>query len=198
MKGRKPVPNKLAEVHGYPSRVSRKDREEKAAMEPTSSEMIPAEYFTATQLEIWQEAIAHAPPGILRRIDGWALRAWVVACDLHRQATIAQARTPLLFVPRIAPAVTKKDKDGKEIEIKAEMTGYPQQSPYLAIINRQAIIMLRAAEQMGFTPTSRPRLFASTGPIVPPAKPGPKPKTERSSLSLDDYLANAPPRPNLH
>src|SRR4051794_32040209 len=37
-------------------------------------------------------------------------------------------------------------------------TGYPIQSPYLAIANRQAEIMMRVASEFGFTPASRSRI----------------------------------------
>jgi P27 family predicted phage terminase small subunit len=38
-------------------------------------------------------------------------------------------------------------------------TGYPVQSPYVAIANRQAEIMMRIASEFGFTPASRGRLW---------------------------------------
>jgi P27 family predicted phage terminase small subunit len=37
-------------------------------------------------------------------------------------------------------------------------TGYPMQSPYIAIANRQAEIMMRIASEFGFTPASRSRI----------------------------------------
>ena len=37
-------------------------------------------------------------------------------------------------------------------------TGFPMQSPYLAIANRQAEIMLRISSEFGFTPASRSRI----------------------------------------
>jgi P27 family predicted phage terminase small subunit len=37
-------------------------------------------------------------------------------------------------------------------------SGYPIQSPYLAIANRQAEIMMRIASEFGFTPASRSRI----------------------------------------
>ena len=37
-------------------------------------------------------------------------------------------------------------------------TGFPIQSPYLAIANRQAEIMMRIASEFGFTPASRSRI----------------------------------------
>jgi phage terminase small subunit len=41
---------------------------------------------------------------------------------------------------------------------KAPNTGLPIQSPYLPIVNKQAAIMLKAAEQLGFTPVARSRI----------------------------------------
>jgi phage terminase small subunit len=37
-------------------------------------------------------------------------------------------------------------------------SGYPVQSPYLAMANRQAEIMMRIASEFGFTPASRSRI----------------------------------------
>jgi P27 family predicted phage terminase small subunit len=45
-------------------------------------------------------------------------------------------------------------------------TGYPVQSPYIAIANRQAEIMMRIASEFGFTPASRSRISAP-GPAEP-------------------------------
>ena len=39
-------------------------------------------------------------------------------------------------------------------------TGYPIQSPYVSIANRQAEIMMRIASEFGFTPASRSRISA--------------------------------------
>ena len=38
--------------------------------------------------------------------------------------------------------------------------GYPSQSPYLAVVNRQADTMMRIASEFGFTPASRSRIFS--------------------------------------
>jgi P27 family predicted phage terminase small subunit len=38
--------------------------------------------------------------------------------------------------------------------------GFPIQSPYLSIANRQAEIMMRIASEFGFTPASRSRIAA--------------------------------------
>jgi P27 family predicted phage terminase small subunit len=57
--------------------------------------------------------------------------------------------------------------------------GFPIQSPYLSIANRQAEFMMRIASEFGFTPASR-------GQIATPAKNGP---------SLFDLMDNPPDQP---
>jgi P27 family predicted phage terminase small subunit len=41
-------------------------------------------------------------------------------------------------------------------------SGYPMQSPYVAVANRQAEIMMRIASEFGFTPASRSRISTSS------------------------------------
>jgi hypothetical protein len=59
----------------------------------------------------------------------------VVAEDLHREAAEKIARYGLLT--------------------KSPNAGLPLQSPYLAILNKQAQITLKAAAELGFSPSSR-------------------------------------------
>jgi phage terminase small subunit len=40
----------------------------------------------------------------------------------------------------------------------------PIQNPYLPIVNRQMLLMLRAASELGFTPCSRARIDAASPP----------------------------------
>jgi P27 family predicted phage terminase small subunit len=60
-------------------------------------------------------------------------------------------------------------------------TGYPMQSPYLGLANRQAELMMRIASEFGFTPASRSRIS------VPP--PDQLPLLE---LTEDEYDEEAP------
>jgi P27 family predicted phage terminase small subunit len=46
-------------------------------------------------------------------------------------------------------------------------TGYPIQSPYVSIANRQAEIMMRIASEFGFTPASRCRISAPPSDQLP-------------------------------
>jgi phage terminase small subunit len=45
--------------------------------------------------------------------------------------------------------------------------GYPLQSPYISIVNRQAEIMMRLASELGFTPASRSRITVSVERDLP-------------------------------
>ena len=47
----------------------------------------------------------------------------------------------------------------KHSSVMKSPSGYPVQSPYVAIANRQAEIMMRIASEFGFTPASRGRLW---------------------------------------
>jgi P27 family predicted phage terminase small subunit len=95
-------------------------------------------WMSPSQREGWNFAIEHAPPGLLKQLDRSVLTAWVIAEDTHRQAAQRVAATGLL--------------------VKTPNTGEPIQSPYLAIQNKQALIMMKAAAEMGFTPSSRSQI----------------------------------------
>ena len=62
-------------------------------------------------------------------------------------------------VPRFTVVATEATE---EIQTDGTMvkspTGYPVQSPYVAIANRQAEIMMGIASEFGFTPASRGRI----------------------------------------
>jgi P27 family predicted phage terminase small subunit len=60
-------------------------------------------------------------------------------------------------------------------------TGYPMQSPYLAIANRQAELMMRIASEFGFTPASRSRISAPPPDQLP-----------LLDLTADDYEEEEP------
>lgn len=135
MRGRKPVPTVLADLHGRPTKTKAPPNEPKAV---TGDLAEAPDWMSVDQRAGWQYAITHAPPGLLKRIDRGALTVWIAAEDLHRRALVAQATMPLL--------------------VKAPVSGVAMQSPYLPIINRQGQIMLKAASELGFSPVSRPRV----------------------------------------
>jgi P27 family predicted phage terminase small subunit len=165
MKGRPPKPTALHKLHGTYER-SRHDRR---AGEPKPEGDLdrPPKGLTPSQRAAWRYAIAHAPRGLLKRIDRGVLLVWIEAECRHRQA-----------MKEIA-------KDGLVI-YSAE--GEPHLSPYNAILNATARTLLRAAAELGFSPVSRPRIRISAEPppddpadpwamlrLVPGCKPGPAP-----------------------
>lgn len=139
MKGRKPKPTHLKLVAGNPGKRPINKNEPK----PVGDLFDAPEWLTESQREGWAYAIANSPRGLLKKLDRSALTVWVVAEDLHRQATIAVGKFGLI--------TKSKDK------------GEPMQNPYLPIINRQAQIMLKAASEIGFSPSSRSRVQIEPG-----------------------------------
>jgi P27 family predicted phage terminase small subunit len=167
MRGRKPIPTQLRILHGNPSDKPLPRHEPK----PPGDLHEPPEWMSDDQKASWRYALSNAPPGMLRRIDRGALAVWTVAEDLHRQAVIRQNRIGLLVE---APG------------------GSAIQSPYLPVINRQALIMLKAASELGFSPVSRPRIFGGQPGEVPRGPVAREPKG--ATVSLEEYLARPPPK----
>lgn len=97
----------------------------------------PPDWLHEEQKDGWRYAMKHAPPGLLRNLDRSVMVAWVCAEHTHRKAAEQVAKLGSLL----------KSKEGA-----------PYQNPYLAIMNKQAVIMMRAAAELGFTPSSRSRV----------------------------------------
>ena len=110
--------------------------------------------------------------GILRHIDTSVLRAWAIAHDTHIRATAAVTSEELLISPSPDPAYP----------------GPRVPNPAISVLNRQAAILTRCAEQLGFSPTSRPRLSAG---------PASTPRDGKPVMSIDEYVRSAPPISHL-
>lgn len=134
MAGRKPKPTALKLIQG----TERPGRVNKLEPIPQGNLDDAPEWMTKSQKDGWTFAIRSSPKGLLKQLDKSALSVWVVSEDLHRQASEKLAQFGLLT--------------------KAPNTGLPIQSPYLPIVNKQAAIMLKAASELGFTPSSRTRI----------------------------------------
>ena len=134
MRGRKPVPTQLKVVRGNPGKRALNKNEP----QPAGDLSDPPDWMSESQKAGWVYAIENAPRGLLRKLDRSVITACVVAEDFHRKAT------------------EQVDKFG--LLTKAPNTGLPIQSPYLPVVNKQAAIMLKAGEQLGFSPASRSRI----------------------------------------
>ena len=134
MRGAKPKPTHLKLLAGNPGKRPLNRNEP----QPQGDLHDAPDWLTVDQKAGWTYAIANAPAGMLKRLDRSAMTAFVVAEDLHRQASMAVGKFGLIT--------------------KSPTKGEPMQNPYLPIINRQAQIMLKAAAELGFTPSSRSRV----------------------------------------
>jgi len=139
MRGRKPKPTHLRLIEGNPG----KRRINKSEPKPSGRLLAAPPEFSATQRALWDYAIQHAPYGLLTMLDRDVLVVWCVACEMQRRAIAAQA---------------KIDDAGGLPLLTRTPEGHLVQSPYLPIINRQSAIMLKAAAELGFTPSSRSRI----------------------------------------
>lgn len=133
MRGRKPKPTVLHELHGKPGKRKLNPLEPK----PEGVLDEPPDWLNDEQRKDWEYALQHAPALVLTSIDRDVLAAWVVAVGLHRQASVAQQDEKLVHVLE---------------------NGVQVQSGYLPIINKQAQIMVKLASELGFSPAARPRL----------------------------------------
>ena len=132
---KKPVELKILRVTGKQAEKLIKGRT------PTPGPLTDSpDWFTAEQRAAWRYAIDNAPRDILRKIDKAVLAGFIVAEDTHRKACIEMAKAQLI--------------------VQSPKQSLPMQNPYLAIINRQMVLMIRAASELGFSPCSRARVDA--------------------------------------
>ena len=130
----KPLPVVIKKVKG----TLRKHRLNPGEPKPKQFLGEPPEHLSDGAREAWRYPIKCAPPGLLSTLDGSVLMILACAADLFNKAQAGLAKTGLL--------------------IKSPEGGFPMQSPYLAIANKQAQIMQKAATETGFTPASRSRV----------------------------------------
>src|SRR5262249_37175962 len=127
------VPTHLKLIRGNPGKRPLNKREP----QPKGLLSEAPDWLTPDQKAGWDYALTHAPLGLLRKLDRSILAVWVVAESLHAEAN-QKVRALGLIVK--APG------------------GAPIQNPFLPIINKQALIMLRAANELGFSPAARTRI----------------------------------------
>ena len=134
MRGRRPKPTRLKLLTGNPGKRPLNEREPEP--EPSVPDC-PPELGPVARRE-WDRLVGEL--GKLR-----------ILTNLDRAALASYCGAYALW----AEAMEQIQKYGSMVK---SPSGYPQQSPYLAIANRQAEIMMRIASEFGFTPASRGRL----------------------------------------
>lgn len=104
---------------------------------PAGELIDPPDHLSDPQKEAWRYAVENAPRGLMKLLDQSVLETWCVAQVLHRAANDQVTRYGMI--------------------VKTP-TGAWIQNPYLSILNKQALIMLKASGEMGFTPASRTKV----------------------------------------
>jgi P27 family predicted phage terminase small subunit len=157
-------PTQLKALHGNPG------KRRLPTNEPQGQGLLwsPPAYFDDEQRAEWHYALEFAPPGLLSATDRGFLVVWCVASVEHARAVVE--------VRKLGQVV--KTKDGNAI-----------QNPFLPIVNRQALIMMRAGADLGFSPASR----ASLGSAAPEFTSANRSLRGRSG-GLAEYLDANPDR----
>ena len=134
MRGRRPKPTRLKVLTGNPGkRPLNMDEPQPEIAIPDC----PPELGAVAQREWHRLAGDLAKLRLLTNLDRAALAAYCNAYSLW---------------------VESLDGIQKHGAMVKSPSGYPIQSPYIAIANRQAEIMMRIASEFGFTPASRSRI----------------------------------------
>lgn len=163
--GRKPVPAVLRDLHGNPGKRAIPEDEP----EGVGDLWAPPHYMDDDQRAQWHYALDHAPPGLLTGTDRNILAAWVNACVEYEKA-VKEVRTLGQVV---------KTRDGNAI-----------QNPFLGIMNRQVLLMVKLASELGFSPAARASLGSRAPEFPNDAPTGGRGRAIRGSLAA--YLEQKP------
>src|ERR1700741_3075093 len=143
IRGRRPKPTRMKALTGNPGKRPLNAREPRP--EPAAPDC-PPELSPLARLE-WERLSAElAKLNLITHLDRGALATYCGAYALW------------------AEAMEQIQKYGTIVK---SPTGYPIQSPYLAIANRQAELMMRVASEFGFTRASRSRISAPAPDQLP-------------------------------
>ena len=134
MRGRRPKPTRMKVLTGNPGKRPLNEHEPRPI--PVVPDC-PPELGLAAQRE-WARLVGELSSlNMITKLDRAALATYCGAYALWAEATEA--------IQKFGAMVKSP-------------TGYPMQSPYISIANRQAEIMMRIASEFGFTPASRSRI----------------------------------------
>ena len=134
MRGRRPKPTRLKILTGNPGKHPLNQNEPRPSPEIPDC---PPELGPVARRE-WDRLVAELEKlKLLTNLDRAALAAYCGAYALWSEATEA--------IQKFGTMVKSP-------------SGYPIQSPYVSIANRQAELMMRISSEFGFTPASRSRI----------------------------------------
>ena len=135
MRGRKPVPPAIKKLRG----TLKKSRINTHEPIPPAGDLKPPGHFDDSRLELWHYFVDAAPEGLLTPLDAPVLGLLVDALAEHRIAAAGIA---------------------KEGSVITTPSGRLMQNPRVALLNRCALLTLKAAAELGMTPATRGRIAA--------------------------------------
>jgi phage terminase small subunit len=144
--GRRPKPTALHELHGTRSKARGKRALEP---QPQGDLVEPPEKLVPEERAEWDFVLQNTPRGMLKRIDRQRLLRWVRCCERLR---IAEA------------ALSRVDARGAGLPLLVRGPNGPELSPYLRIIDRETLAMIRLSDRLGFSPVARPRIQMDAPP----------------------------------
>lgn len=116
-------------------------------IEPKSEQV---DGLTEEEQRTWDELLRDAPANVVKELNKGTFETLVRATCIYRDASKKVAQYG---------AVIKSP------------SGYPIQSPYVSIMNKQAQLMLRASSELGLTLASRLRVKAGSKKSDPKSNP---------------------------
>lgn len=143
--GRPRKPTKIRQIEG--TRDRRPLDFQEAEPQPRGDVGGPPDYMSKRQRDIWNETLAESPPGLLTGLDRVVLETWVLTCDIQRQAAEKLAATPMIL---------------------KTSSGSVTQSPYVRILNQQAVKIKALAAELGFSPAARTRISIGAEEVSDP------------------------------
>lgn len=138
MRGRKPKPTQMHKTDGTLHATKHRDRDQELRVD--GDLLDPPAGLDPAQTQIWREAIAQAPPGLLKLLDRSVFLTWVRAVDTQNVAQHV-INTEGILADSMAGGVTEH--------------------PAIRTFQKMSLLILRCAEQLGFSPAARPRIHVA-------------------------------------
>lgn len=104
---------------------------------PANALIAAPAHLTPSQLKLWDEALAEAPPGLLTSIDASVLEAYCVWRDTFSAAAAEMMRRG---------------------SVTMDLKGERRVAPEVVVMDKATKAMLKACADMGFNPSSRSRI----------------------------------------
>jgi P27 family predicted phage terminase small subunit len=169
--GRPPMSKALHALHGNPSHKNLHDIKEPAARGPLGP---PPEFLDEDAREVWLNLQNVMPLGIIASCDLPTMCAYCSSVALHRRAVVQLRETGGAVI---------RNHDGDLVK-----------NPWLFVQDRQAVMVLRFASELGLTPTGRASMAARLASAAGTGFAMPGEQRRSPSSRLEEYLAAKPDR----